>query len=97
MGAGCSTGSAAKVQDSVKPAAGRTAVGDITELSKEAQEQLKVLQSQNPDTLSAVGKYAAATFLFSLHLWHKCNLFEHQYRSRKAQKIDESRSGGEGR
>ena len=56
MGAGCSSKSAARVQDSVKPAAGRTAVGDITELSKEAQERLKLLQSQNPDAMSTVGK-----------------------------------------
>ena len=70
MGAGCSTKSAAKVQDSVKPAAGRTAAGDITELSKAAQEELKVLQSQKPGTLSAVGKYTAIKFLFSSYLWH---------------------------
>ena len=55
MGAGCSTKSASKVQDSVKPT-GHNVAENITELSKEAQEQLKLLQSQNPDGLSSVGK-----------------------------------------
>ena len=48
MGAGCSTGGAAKVQDSIKPS-------NITELTQEAQEQLKQLQAQNPD--GTVSKY----------------------------------------
>ena len=56
MGAGCSTKSAARVQDSVKPS-GKNAAENMTVLSKEAQEQLKRLQSVNPDAMSTVGKY----------------------------------------
>jgi len=54
MGAGCSTKSAARVQDSVKPE-GKNAAESMTVLSKEAQEQLKLLQSQNPDAMTTVG------------------------------------------
>ena len=54
MGAGCSTKKAVKVQDSVT--AKSSAAKEIQELSKEAQGQLKYLQSLNPDSMSQVDK-----------------------------------------
>ena len=47
MGAGCSNANAVEVNDSVKN--GITPKGDVITLSKEAQEELKKLQAENPD------------------------------------------------
>ena len=54
MGAACTTKKAVQVQDSV--ASKSNAAEAIKELSKEAQEQLKHLQSRNPDAMSSVDK-----------------------------------------